>query len=68
MLRMVFGRLIVLQECSINQECNVAGSGRELSVLFVCSRIAWIVGVGDRDADNSRVLQPLLGYLPFHKP
>lgn len=34
-LRMVFRRLIVLQECSINHECNAAGSGRQLSFSFV---------------------------------
>lgn len=35
-LRMVFGRLMVLWECSINHERNVAGSSRQLSFSFVC--------------------------------
>jgi len=60
-LRMVFRRLRVLWECSVNHECTVAGSGRQLNFLaYMCSRIAWIMGTEGRNAENSGVLQPLL--------
>lgn len=38
-LRMVFGRLV---ECSINDECNVAGSSKQLTFFFVCLA-GWLV-------------------------
>lgn len=59
-LRMVFGRLV---ECSINHECNVAGSSKQL-IFCMFSRIACIVGTEGRDAENLGVLQTL----HFHKP
>lgn len=43
-LRMVFGRLV---ECSINHECNVAGSSKQL-IFCMFSRIACIVGTEGR--------------------
>lgn len=61
-LRMVFRKF---RQCSINHECNVAGSSKQLTFfLCTCSRIAGIVDTEGRDAENLGVLQTL----HFHKP